>query len=142
MLLTTITDSATLKDFAQAKFSMNIPPSQKIHSAGGHLHSTNSPVTSKSSNNYTFPPRTTAANGIVAAIPIVAKPSSRCPTNVPSRGSNRTTMQADDDFEPVNHIVGGLHDEDDSQERVAALSSPLKGSEQRAETKVRYFLAI
>ena len=55
------------------------------------------------------------------------KPRKIVQTVVPAKDGGDT----DDEL-----IIGGLQDEDDSLERAVALTSPLKGSESRALTKV------
>ncbi len=97
------------------------------------------PRPSRSASEFTIPPRTTASNGIVAFEHVVSKASKVLSRAGQAVGpSSRDSVKDDENFKPANSAAGGLHDEDDSLEQMAAMSSPLKGSEQRVGTKVCY----
>ena len=75
--------------------------------------------------DFTFPPRTTVSNGIVAS-----KPSSKVAG--PARKKCRVSKRENSESEGSalgSDVLSGVSEEDDSLERELAMSSPMKGSE-------------
>jgi hypothetical protein len=76
-------------------------------------------------------PKSAAPKAAAASQPMGPKPNS----------SQVTTAAGEDDQDSDEELaVGGMLDEDDSQERELAMLSPLKGSELRAAKKVHFYL--
>ena len=92
--------------------------------------------------DFTFPSRTTASSGIVAS-----KPPSKV---VGPTKRRRNTVSKPMDSEPLAEVaiepdaqaLGGISEEDDSLEKEMAMSSPMKGSELRAMTKVCFAVLL
>ena len=93
----------------------------------------------QSGANFAFPPQTTASSGLVAS-----KPSSKVvgPTQKKNpSGASKNPGLEDLAVETNTKGFGGISEEDDSLEKKAAMSSPMKGGELRSTTKVWTFYA-
>ena len=77
-----------------------------------------------------FPARTTASSDIVS------KPSSRVVG--PAQRSRASNSKREGIPPPESNTLGGISEEDDSLEKEAAMSSPMKGIELRSTTTVRF----
>ena len=100
------------------------------------MHST-TPLSAHSSNA-TPKSRTTVLNEVAAAHSLdgtTSKSKPKAPKT--TRTSKKPKIVEDDELEiQVAPAIGSLGDEDDTRERVAALSSPMKGKDARQVTAV------